>query len=238
MSPGVDATVRRALAKRPEERYATAGAFAAALTAAAEDTRPPSEPVTRVLRSPPPRRPVLLLWLVAALAVLALAAGGAFWLHGRGGGDGQLRTFVDRVENLLEQSSSGRADVGAAIAAGLKCEISPRLAAERITSAAEGNRQSVLLQLGPLPQPTAAARQAITKLQLAIAKSIEADRHYRDGFVAVGATPRPCTFAQNADFAQAGRFDQQATAAKVQFVNLFNPLAARFGARRWKAGEF
>jgi hypothetical protein len=190
-----------------------------------------------VLRSPRRRRP-LLLWLVAALAVLALAAAGAFWLHGRGGGDGQLRTFVDRVENLLEQSSSGRADVGAAIAAGLKCEISPRLAAERITSAAEGNRQSVLLQLGPLPQPTAAARQAITKLQLAIAKSIEADRHYRDGFVAVGATPRPCTFAQNADFAQAGRFDQQATAAKVQFVDLFNPLAARFGARRWKAGEF
>ncbi len=239
VSPGVDAAVRRALAKRPEDRYATAGAFAAALTAAAEDTRPPAEPVTRVLRSPRRRPgPRLLLWLLAGLAVLALAAGGAFWLHGRGGGDGQLRTFVDRVENLLEQSSSGRVDVSAAIAAGLKCEIPPRLAAERITSAAEGNRQSVLLQLGTFPGPTATARQAITKLQLAIGKSIEADRHYRDGFVAVGATPRPCTFAQNAEFAQAARFDQQATAAKADFVKLFNPLAARFAARRWTKTQF
>ena len=237
VSPGVDAAVRRALAKRPEDRYATAGEFAAALTSAGEDTRPPSEPATRVLRSPRRRRP-LLLWLVAALAVLALAAGGAFWLHGRGGGDDQLRTFVDRVENLLDQSSSGRADVGAAIAAGLKCTISPRLAAERISSAAEGNRQSVLLQLGSVPQPTAAARQAITKLQLALGKSIEADRHYRDGFVAVGAAPRPCVFPQNPEFALAGRFDEQATAAKVKFVKLFNPLAARFGARQWKATEF
>jgi predicted Ser/Thr protein kinase len=237
VSPGVDAAVRRALAKRPEDRYATAGELAAALTAAAEATRPPSEPATRVLRSPRRGRP-LLFWLVAAVAVLALAAGGAFWLHGRRGGDDQLRTFVDRVENLLDQSSSGRADVGAAIAAGLKCTIPPRLAAERITSAAEGNRQSVLLQLGSVPQPTAAARLAITKLQLAIGKSIEADRHYRDGFAAVGATPHPCTFPQNADFALAGRFDQQATAAKVSFIDLFNPLAARFGARRWKASEF
>ena len=237
VSPGVDAAVRRALAKRPEDRYATAGELAAALTAAAEDTRPPSEPATRVLRVPRRRRR-LLFWLVAAVAVLAVAAGGAFWLHGRGGGDDRLRTFVDRVENLLDQSSSGRADVGGAIAAGLKCTIPPRLAAERIASAAEGNRQSVLLQLESVPQPTAATRLAITKLQLAIGKSIEADRHYRDGFVAVGATPHPCTFPQNADFALAGRFDQQATAAKVKFVGLFNPLAARFGARRWKASEF
>ncbi len=171
------------------------------------------------------------------MAVLALAAGGAFWFHGRGGGDDQLRTFVDRVENLLDQSSSGRADVATAIAAGLKCEIPPRLAAERITSAAE-NRQSVLQQLGLVPQPTAAAGHAITKLQLALGKSIEADRHYRDGFLAVGATPRPCTFPQNPDFALAGRFDQQATAAKADFVRLFDPMARRFGARRWTKTQF
>ena len=238
VSPGVDAAVRRALAKRPEDRYPTAGDFAAALTAAAEDTRPPSEPATRVMRSPRRRRP-LLLWLAAAVAVLALAAGGAFWLHGRGGGgDGELRTFVDRVENLLDQSSSGRADVSAAIAAGLKCAIPPRLAAERITSAAEGNRQSVLVQLQSVPQPTAAASDAITQLQKALGKSIEADRHYRDFFAAVGPTPHPCTFPQNADFALAARFDQQATAAKVAFVRLFDPLAARFGARQWNASDF
>jgi hypothetical protein len=235
VSPGVDAAVRRALAKRPEDRYPTAGEFAAALTAAAEDTRPPSEPATRVLRQPRRRRP-LLLWLAAAVAVL-VAAGGALWLHGRGGGNDQLRTFVDRVENLLDQSSSGRADVGRAIAAGLKCTIPPRLAAERITSAA-GNRQSVLQQLGLVPQPTAGARLAISKLQLALGKSIEADRHYRDGFVSVGATPHPCTFPQNADFALAARFDGEATAAKLKFVNLFNPLAARLGARQWKKTDF
>jgi predicted Ser/Thr protein kinase len=237
VSPGADVAVRRALAKRPDDRYATAGELAAALAAGAEDTRPPSEPATRVLRAPRRRRPHLL-WVAVGAVVLAMAAGGAFWLHGRGGSDDQLRTFVDRVENLLDQSSSGRADVSAAIAAGLKCSIPPRLAAERIGSAAEGNRQSVLLQLGTVPQRTAAERLAITRLQRAIGKSIEADRHYGDFFTAVGVTPHPCAFPQNADFAQASRFDRQATAAKVAFVDLFDPLAARFGARQWKASEF
>jgi serine/threonine protein kinase len=233
----VGAVVQKALAKRPDDRYAAAADFSDALAATAEETRPPGEPPTQVLRGPRRRRP-LVLWLLAALAVLALAAGGALWLHGRGGNDDQLRTFVDRVENLLDQSRSGRMDVSTALVAGRRCAISPRLAAQRIGSAAEGNRQSVLLQLESIPQPTAAARDAVTQLQVALQKSFEADRHYRDGFAAVGATPHPCVFPQSADFAQAARFDQQATRAKVAFIGLFNPLAARVGARRWTAGEF
>ena len=238
VSPGVDAAVRRAwLAKRPEDRYATAGEFADALTLRRRGHTPAvgaGNPracgrrgaAGRSCSGSPPRWP-------SSRSPPAARSGST----GAVGATTSSRTFVDRVENLLDQSSSGRADVGRAIAAGLKCTIPPRLAAERITSAA-GNRQSVLQQLGLVPQPTAGARLAISKLQLALGKSIEADRHYRDGFVSVGATPRPCTFPQNADFALAARFDGEATAAKLEFVNLFNPLAARFDARQWKKTDF
>lgn len=237
ISPAVDGVLRKGLAKRPDDRYAGAGALSAAFADAAESTRPPAEPATRVMRAPRRRRRLPLLVAALVAVVLALAAG-AVWLHGQGGGGDDLQTFVDRVENLLDQSSSGRADVSAAIAAGLNCTISPRVAAQRINSAAEGNRQSVLLQLGSVPQPTAEARSAITKLQLALGKSIEADRHYRDGFADLGATPQPCAFPQNAEFARAADFDREATTAKVAFAELFNPIASRYGARQWKATEF
>jgi predicted Ser/Thr protein kinase len=237
LSPALDGVLRKALEKRPDDRYATAGELAAALGEAGEATRPPREPATRVMRAPRGRRRPGALAVLAAVA-LALAAG-AVWLTGRGGSnEDDLQTFVARVENLLDQSASGRADVGAALAAGLRCTIAPRVAAQRIASAADENRRTVLAELDTTRQPTRQAVAAVTELQRALQSSIEADRHYRDAFLNVGATPHPCVFPQNADLVRAGRADAQATDAKQAFVTLFNPLAARFGARQWKASEF
>jgi hypothetical protein len=76
----------------------------------------------------------------------------------------------------------------------------------------------------------------VTRLQRALQQSIEADRHYRDGFFALGPTTA-CPIPRNRDFALAGRSDAQASAAKRQFVAAFDPLAARFHSRTWTAGE-
>jgi hypothetical protein len=145
------------------------------------------------------------------------------------------RTFVDRVENVLVQSAAGRAEIGAALGAGLKCAIPPPEAARRIGSVTD-NRQSVLEQLGTLETPTQGAADAVTLLQRSLQTSIETDRHYRDGFAAV--TSARCPVPRNRDFALAATADAKATRAKRAFVAAFDPLAKRFGARSWTAAEF
>src|SRR5262249_35857047 len=129
-------------------------------------------------------------WLVAALlvtlAVLVGAVAAVLATRGSGGSgnDAALRTFVDRIENVLAQSADGRSELGTALAKGFSCSISPREAGRRIASVAD-NRQSILAQIGTLPAPTQDANDVVTRLQRALQASIEADRHYRDGFFAV-----------------------------------------------------
>ncbi|HET8872649.1 MAG TPA: hypothetical protein VFM83_03090, partial [Gaiellaceae bacterium] len=116
------------------------------------------------------------------------------------------------------------------------CSIAPRDAGQRIASVAD-NRQSILGQLGTLQTPTAEADETVTLLQRALQQSIEADRHYRDAFLAV---PRPagCPLPRNSNFDLAAQSDAQATAAKRSFVAAFDPLAERFDRRVWSANEF
>lgn len=182
-----------------------------------------------------------------AAAVLVSAVAGAIVLAvllTRGeAGSGSTATetvavaaFVNRIENLLEQAAGGRAEIGAALRAGLSCRISPDEAARRLSSVAD-NRQSILEQLGTLQAPTPDADRAITFLQRALQQSIEADRHYRDGFLAIQAGAR-CPLPSNAGFALATRSDRRATEAKKAFVAHFNPLARSVGARDWAITEF
>jgi predicted Ser/Thr protein kinase len=191
-----------AMAKYRDVRYATAGALAGAfrnaLAGLAEDaTRLApavalAAPVERptVVRARPRGRRRLGAVLLLAL-VLAAIVGVVALLATRGSGDAhrtgipsatKLRTFVSRVENVLRQSAGGRREVAAALTAGLNCSISRLDAAGRISSVAD-NRQSILVQLGTLSAPTPQADNAVTLLQAALQHSIEADRHYRDGFV-------------------------------------------------------
>ena len=179
------------------DREALASAFAGAVDRAARAAGlPPIPPLldaeTLVLRRPFRRR-----WLVAALVgLVAIAAGAAaLTMHGSDGAanaDPKLRTFVDRIENVLEQSESGRGEISAALDAAFDCSLAPRAAGRQIASVAD-NRQSILLQLGTLQTPTEQADEVVTLLQGALQHSIEADRHYRDGLFAVAPkTARSC----------------------------------------------
>ena len=241
LSPALDEPIVTALAKNPTDRYPTAGAFGAALRQALESddepTRAAAIVTTRAARRHRPSRSLALLVLVIVLAAAAAAAAGIVATRGRGeASDPKLRAFVGRIENVLEQSAAGREEIAAALAAGFNCSISPRQAGRRVASVAD-NRQSVLNQLGTLPTPTPQADQVVTLLQRALQESIEADRHYRDGFFDIAPSDSGCPLPRNRDFGLAARSDARATTAKASFAAAFEPLAKRFDRRVWSAGE-
>ena len=150
------------------------------------------------------------------------------------GSSAELQTFVDRIEGVLAQSSSGRRELGSAITAGFNCSISARAAGQRVDRVVE-NRQSLLSQLRGLPAPSAQAGDALALLRSALQHSIEADIRYRDGFFGVGASG--CPLPPNRNFTLARQSDIRATAAKQRFVAVFNPLARSAGRRTWSANE-
>jgi serine/threonine protein kinase len=187
-------------------------------------------------------------WTIAAalLGAVAIVAAGVIVLATRSSSDGtgtesattiELRTFVDRIENMLLQSASGRQEIRAALTAGFDCSITPGEAGRRIASVAD-NRQSILQQLGTLQTPTPQASRVATALQQGLQQSIEADRHYRDGFFAVDTANVSCPVPADPSFALAGASDARATGAKKRFVAAFNPLAKSLHRRTWQAGEF
>src|SRR5262249_43533714 len=144
-------------------------AFAHALTGADDAaTRAPPPTVT----SPPPaarrpsparRRPFVIAGVAAGvLLAVGATAGGLLATHGSS--SSKERAFVDRIENVLAQSSDGRKEIVAALNAGFACRIPPREAGLRIGSVGD-NRQSILLQLGSLAAPTPQADRAVTLLQ-------------------------------------------------------------------------
>ena len=194
-----------------------------------------------------PTRPNRRLpWILAAVAALAvgLAAVAAVTLTRDSGGvsttEGSVSadtgTFVDRIENVLEQSAAGRREIRAALNAGLSCSISPDEAARRISSVAD-NRQSILQQLGSLQTPTQETDGIVTLLQRALQQSIEADRHYRDGFLEIQAGMR-CPLPSNPSFELAAKSDKLATVAKKRFVAAFDPLARERDRPTWSADGF
>ena len=100
------------------------------------------------------------------------------------------------------------------------------------------NRQSILQQLGSLQAPTGQADDVVTLLQQALQHSIEADRHYRDGFFSIAQANVGCPVPPTASFRLAAQSNTRATSAKKRFVSIFNPLAGRFNRRTWSASGF
>jgi DNA-binding SARP family transcriptional activator len=183
--------------------------------------------------------------LVAAVLVVLAAAGATAALLARDGSSKSgtppattrastdLRSFVFTLENFLQQSHEGRAEATRVLAGALDCSISPQVAAAQLDSVQE-NRQSLLEQLAALrvPDDDAALRVA-DLLQQSIHASISADWIYRDWLRAHTSCVRG-----SKPPAKAPRADARATAVKTRFLAAFNPLAAKYGRRTWRADEF
>jgi serine/threonine protein kinase len=246
LTPELDGVFARAMAKDRDERHPTAGALASDLREAFAGRAPatvraPTPSRTGETAVIPRRRPPRGV-LIAALALLtAFAAVAVAILATRGSGESgsstsDLLPFVNRIENVLQQSASGRTEIASALQAGLDCSITPDEAARRIDSVAD-NRQSILQQLSGYTAPTSQTDELVTNLQRALQHSIEADRHYRDGFL--GFPPNAtCPLPASSSFDLASRSDREATAAKTLFVAGFDPLARRLSRRTWTAAEF
>jgi serine/threonine protein kinase len=151
----------------------------------------------------------------------------------RNGGNAQLAAFVNRIENLVGQSASGRKQLGTALTAGYACTAAPGDVAQQAASVAD-NRQSILDQLGSLQTQTPQESNIVNLLQNALIQSIEADRHYRDWF----ASQTGCPPVQTQDQVLAQEADMKANAAKLDFVTAFNPLASKLHERTWSDAQF
>ena len=186
------------------------------------------------------RRPqVLVLAALALAAVAAVIAAIALTAGGSSGtnksGTGELRSFVDKLENFLGQSHDGRLDVAAAIDGAFNCKLTPQAALVRLDQV-QRNRQSLLQQAAALSVPnTEEALNASDLLQKSVHASFTADGHYSDWLAGRKRCGPP---DGSPDLKAALATDKSASRTKRQFVAAFNPLARRLHERVWSANEF
>jgi DNA-binding SARP family transcriptional activator len=198
---------------------------------------------TPPVEAPERRRNRAWLLVVAAAAVVAVAGVTAALLVHDGGGttskttirraNPELRVFVFKLENFLEQSREGRVAVGRALAGALDCSLSPQVAAAQLDGVQQ-NRQSLLEQVAALHVPEGEdALSASDLFQRATRTSMSADQIYRDWLRDRTGCPRGSKLP-----AAARKADVRATALKRRFVRAFNPLAKKFGRQTWQADQF
>jgi len=205
-----------------------------------ERARAPTRPAEEGAPVPLTRRPQFLVLaalglaaLAAVIATVALTGGGS---PGKtASASGELRSFVDKLENFLTQSRDGRRDVAAAIDGAVSCKLTPQAARARLNRV-QRNRQSLLQQAAALSVPnTEAALRASDLLQESVHASFTADGHYSDWLAGRKRCGPP---GPSADLRAARTADATATRIKREFVAAFNPLARRFHTRVWTATEF
>src|SRR5207244_1982882 len=144
----LDDVLAKAMAKTPSQRFSTGQALATAFRRVLVDAGAADEAATRAAQtvaqtqaatepSRPRRRIAAFTVGAVLLAVLVGVAAAVLATRGGGGGAAQapkVRTFVDRVENVLSQSAQGRREIGFALVSGFNCSITPREAGQRIAS--------------------------------------------------------------------------------------------------------
>ena len=171
--------------------------------------------------------------VAAVIAAVALTVGGSSGT--KSSGSGELRSFVDKLENFLGQSHDGRLDVAAAIGGAFNCKLTPQVALARLDRV-QRNRQSLLQQAAALSVPnTEEAFNASDLLQKSVHASFTADGHYSDWLAGRKRCGPP---DQSPDLKAARAADKTATKTKRRFVTVFNPLATRLHERVWAADEF
>jgi hypothetical protein len=170
--------------------------------------------------------------VAAVIAAIALTGGSS---GTNTSSSGELRSFVDKLENFLGQSQSGRLDVAAAVGGAFNCKLTPRVALARLNRV-QRNRQSLLQQAAALAVPnTEEAFNASDLLQKSVHASFTADGHYSDWLAGRKHCGPPDA---SPDLKAARTADKTATRTKQRFVAAFNPLASRLHERVWSPGEF
>jgi len=205
-----------------------------------ERARPPAREAEDGAPVPLARRPQFLVLaalglaaVAAVIAAVALTVGGSSGTNASG--SGELRSFVDKLENFLGQSHNGRLDVAAAIGGAFNCKLTPQVALARLDRV-QRNRQSLLQQAAALSVPsTEEALNASDLLQKSVHASFTADGHYSDWLAGRKRCGPP---DQSPDLKAARAADKTATRTKRRFVTVFNPLASRLHERVWAANEF
>src|SRR3989454_4568113 len=203
-----------------------------------ERARAPERVADDGVLAPLTRRPQLLVLAALALAAVAAVIAAIALTGGSSGnstGNGELRSFVDKVEGFLVQSRDGRRSVAAAVDSAFSCKLTPHAALVQLNSV-QRNRQSLLQQAAALAVPgTEEALNASDLLQQSVHASFTADGHYSDWLAGRKRCGPP---DQSPDLRAARAADLMATRTKRRFVAAFNPLARRLHQPVWSAGEF
>jgi hypothetical protein len=229
----------------------------------------PDAPVTTAEAEKPRRGKAL--WIAAAAVVVVLLAGGGLVLALSSGGDevatpkrppgtttttldaAKLKTYqdlgayVDKIENILTQSSSGRGQVGRLVS-GVQngCQISPYDASAQIRTVVD-NRTSILSQLAALSTaPTPESQNFASLLQQSLQSSIEADNQYKawmdylytDYYYTYPVGCPGGVPPTNEAFDAARTADGNSTRLKQQFVDAFNGIASFYGKQTWSGSDF
>jgi len=157
----------------------------------------------------------------------------------------EMKTFLVKMENLLTQSSTGRAQISTAIGEVQDdCSISPDQASQQIGEVAS-NRQSLLDQASALTVPqSSAAQQILNSFQQALQHSIAADNDYsawmEDLFQYYYEPPQGCQgfVPTDGNYSDAVSEDEEATSAKQTLVTTFDRVAGQYGLRsNWAEGD-
>jgi len=160
--------------------------------------------------------------------------------------DGASLASVEAVERILGQSAAGRAEVVDVVSGVLGCAIPLDEAAARMATVTS-NRQSVMAQVDALGATgSATLDRAVDLLGQSLVSSLEANAGYQ-AWIGWLATTQAATYdggcrqsgqaPTNGDYDAAEAASGRATAAKTEFVSLFNPIAGAFGLRTWSDDE-
>ncbi len=148
--------------------------------------------------------------------------------------------FVAQVEALLQQSGNGRTQLVAALSGAQSGCPAGSAATVQQLEAVVTNRSAVLQSVMHLVAPDAETQSAQSLLVSALQASIQADAQYGAWVAAMGVTDGCDQSGARAGpaFRAARAADSSASSLKQQFVNVFNPMAARYGMPTWTETQF
>jgi hypothetical protein len=142
--------------------------------------------------------------------------------------------------SYLTQSASVRPSVQGAIDGVQNCSETPSSGEATIQQAID-TRQRILSGLQTLsPATLPRGQQLISDLSAAMQNSVNADRDYQSWMADSGGSGGGCASepAQDSNYQAALNASGQATAAKDNFLNIWNPMAPGYGQKTYTNSEF